>query len=87
MSCPILISSALIVSSLRQRSRGEKSHIEEMGYNLDSHILSYIERMGGLKRPTKKERDAARTTRNHNLRMKEQWERMEREEAKAAASA
>lgn len=81
MSCPIIVSPALVVSSLRQRVRGEKPHIEEMGYNLDSLILMYIGGRDGLKRPTKKARDAARSTRNHNLRAKARWDRREREEA------
>lgn len=84
MSCPVIVSPALVVSSLRQRARGKQSHVEEIGHNLDSLILMYIESAGGLKRPTKKERDDARTTRNGNLRRKARWDRTEGEEAARA---
>lgn len=81
MPCPILVSPALVVSSLRARCAGKQSHIEQMGYSLDAQILKYIERMGGLQRPTKKELASAQSVKKHNLRTKARWERREREEA------
>ena len=87
MSCPILLSSSLIVSSLRARCAGRTPHIEEMGHSLDLALLIYIEHMGGLKRPTSKERADAQAARKRNLRRKVRWDRREREDAERVANA